>query len=247
MMKLAKRLYRIGMILLFVLIPALAIIFVIVPDADIATEFTLPPHSLIGFVFWPFAAGFFVVFFGTGIALAVGAALLPFYQLNPLLDAVVEADGSATARVRTPADIETAATMVAQQSRKILSPKLTILTVESAIWQPTVRRLAAVSAVCLVDVSRPTEHLLWEIEQLTTVPGADCVFVGHVARLRRFTGGPGVEVLAVAPDSVTGRLERHLAGKEVLGYTTDPEGLERFTRALHTRLESNTHRFRGPK
>jgi hypothetical protein len=29
-------------------------------------------------------------------------------------------------------------------------------------------------------------------------------------------------------------------GREMLAYTTDPAGLERFSRALHTRLESGS-------
>jgi hypothetical protein len=36
-----------------------------------------------------------------------------------------------------------------------------------------------VSDACLIDVSEPTENLLWEIEELTKRFGARCVIIGH--------------------------------------------------------------------
>lgn len=183
-----------------------------------------------------------LLFVATGVAGAVALVLLPFRPLNPLLDTVVQADRSAVRPVRTATDIDLAARLVAEQSSQILSPKLTVLTVETSIWRETVRRLADKSSAYLIDVSRPTEHVLWEIEEMTRNGRGDCVFVGHLDRLRRFTHDARVEVLAVGPDSLQARMERLLAGREVLAYTTDPTGLDRFARALHTRLEAGPDR-----
>ncbi|MGE5156058.1 MAG: hypothetical protein ACM3JP_01005 [Betaproteobacteria bacterium] len=243
--RLAHRLTKVGIIALFIVIPALALIFAVVPDQDVRT-LRFPPDSAVGFLLWPFVGAFLLLWAATGVALAVALVLIPFRPLNPLLDAAVRADGSAVGHVRTAADIDVAAQMVSEQSRQVLSPKLTVLTVHTAIWRDTVRRLAAASSAYLIDVSRPTEHVLWEIEEMTRAGQGDCIFVGHLDRLRRFTGDTRVEVLAVGPGSLQGRLERLLADREVLAYTTDPNGLDRFARALHTRLEAGPGRRPRP-
>jgi hypothetical protein len=199
------------------------------------------------------AATFLFVFLGTLVATGIfmGAvsgvliSTMPFIGPAVLYGAVLRlvgaAEASKTMSVRDAGEITEVAEALSDLARLPISPKLVVVTVDTAVWRQTVTGLATVSAAPLIDVSRPTEHLLWEIEELLRTCGPRCVFVGHVDRLRRFTGrgarGP-VEILAVSAHSVVGRLESLLDGREVLAYTTDRRGRKRLTRALFARFES---------
>ena len=123
--------------------------------------------------------------------------------------------------------------LVAKESRKLLAPRLVVLSVASNVWQQAVERLASVASVLLFDISEPTENLLWEIEELTGPWGSRCIFVGDYDRVQRLAGN------AVArPESLDGRLSVLLDGQEVLGYVTDRRGMKRFARALRGKLQT---------
>ncbi|MEU6419677.1 hypothetical protein [Streptomyces spiralis] len=185
----------------------------------------------------------YVVLLGGALLLmCVGLVALPLVGLlTPLADVpaqVRKADGVTTATVCDRTEIDDVAKALATISRATVSPRIAVLTVETAVWRYAVTSLAGISSAPLIDVSRPTQHLLWEVEELGRLHGSRCVFVGHLDRLRRFTPTTGsIDVLAVTPNSITGRLETLLDGHEVLAYTTDRRGRRRFTRALFARLE----------
>jgi len=85
----------------------------------------------------------------------------------------------------------------------------------------------------VVDVSEPTENVLWEIQNMLPQFGPRCVLIGHYdAVCRLATSDPP------APRGVTaGHLASLLDGREVLAYTNDEQGMRRFARALRANLE----------
>jgi hypothetical protein len=182
------------------------------------------------------AAGSFAVLVVTMAALILA---LPFstvlFFLSSSADAVRDAEQAKTAVVQTAGEIQEAARAIARRSRKVFGPRLVVLRVASPVWQRAVTELASVSSLPLIDVSEPTEHVLWEIEELIRRFGARCVFVGEherVSALAALAEGRSVQ------GSVEQRIARLLEGREVLAYTTDARGLKRFARALRGLLLS---------
>ena len=112
-----------------------------------------------------------------------------------------------------------------------------VLRVASSVWQQTVSRMASVASVPLIDVSEPTENVLWEIDALTARFGSRCVVIGHHDRVSRLAAPPGSGPSAGSLDE---RLARLLDGREVLAYTTDRRGMRRFARALRGTLLSRS-------
>jgi len=108
-----------------------------------------------------------------------------------------------------------------------------VVTVASSIWQPVVRRLTSVSSAVIIDVSEPTNNLLWEIETLAPEMRSRCILVGEQTRLVRMTTGT-----AEQESSPRARLLRLLDGEQVLAYSSDKGNLTRFARSLHARLDS---------
>jgi hypothetical protein len=171
-----------------------------------------------------------------GAMLASMAALLLAFPLSAVLfflsssaDAVRDAERSKTVAVTSMAEIDQAARAIATRSRKVFGPRLVVLRVASHVWQHAVTELAALSSLSLIDVSEPTENVLWEFEELTKRFADRCVVIGQHDR---------VAALATLPDrergstSVEHRLANLLRGREVLAYTADPKGLKRFAKAL---------------
>ena len=105
-----------------------------------------------------------------------------------------------------------------------------MLRVSSAIWQLAVQRVAASARVVVIDVSEPTENVLWEIAELQPIFGARCVLIGQHDRLRQLAA------VSAADGSLHERFLRVLNGRAILAYTTDARGIERFARALSVTL-----------
>src|SRR4029453_11363458 len=88
----------------------------------------------------------------------------------------------------------------------------------------------AISAVPLVDVSEPTDNLLWEIEQMNARFGQRSALVCALDRVGQLTG-------EARPGSVLARVQAQLDGHDVLAYPTDDAGVRRFRHALRSMLE----------
>ena len=81
----------------------------------------------------------------------------------------------------------------------------------------------------VIDISQPTENLLWELQNVLPQFGPRCVLIGHYDEVCRLaTNDP-----RAAPRRL---LAAHLASlldsREVLAYTNDDQGMRRFARAL---------------
>jgi hypothetical protein len=159
---------------------------------------------------------------------------LPFstvlFFLSSTADAVREAERSKTVTVTSATEVQQAALAIVRRSRQVSGPRLVVLRVASNVWQHAVRQLVSVCSVTLIDISDPTENVLWELEELITRRNSKHVFVAHHARAVALASSDA------GLTSVERRLAALLAGREVLAYTTDRRGLRRFARALRDKL-----------
>jgi hypothetical protein len=161
------------------------------------------------------------------VAWGVGTAFL-FFSSFPA-DAVMGAEQAKTREIRTEGDVGIAASAVAERSRRVFGPQLVVLRVASSVWRQTVSRFASVSSVALIDVSEPTENLIWEIEELRTRTRTKCVFICEHQRAEEITS---------SSQPFDQQVARLLELEEILAYTTDRRGRRRFARALRGKLLS---------
>ena len=143
---------------------------------------------------------------------------------------IEQAEGAKLAAIRDREGIATAAARIADQSTKLISPRLFVLHVDSSVWRETVLAFAQRSTVPLIDVSEPSQHLLWEVRELLRRFDGRVVLIGELQQLGRMFDHP-------RPGSPEAALQLALEGREVLGYTTDEPGRRRFARALRATLD----------
>lgn len=162
----------------------------------------------------------------TGIS-ALGVASLGLWHGNR---AVQRAERAKTFTVSDPAEVEPLIDRVRRHAGQIQSPRLIVLRVHDRIWQRVVQELADQASVALVDVSEPTEHLLWEITLLRGDANARLLAVGRRDR---------VEALLDAEDGPAARVRDTLRGEDILVYEarSDRRGVKRFARHLASALE----------
>jgi hypothetical protein len=208
-----------------------------------------PPLDAVG----PTLPGVFAVlamaaalsFAALGVTMAALLVALPLstvlFFLSSSADAVREAERSKTLAVATADEIRRAADDIARRSRRVFGPRLVVLRVASNVWQQAVRELARLSSLTLIDISEPTENVLWEVEALIIRSADQCVLIGQYDRVAALGASPTGEG-ALTP--VERRLAALLGGREVLAYTTDRRGLNRFARALRSKLMA-VHRDAG--
>jgi hypothetical protein len=147
--------------------------------------------------------------------------------------AIRRAESAKTVPIATEAQLEQTALAIARRSRRIIGPRLVVTKVASSIWQLAVRRLASASSAVIIDISEPTDNLLWEVESLRPEMRSRCILVGEQDRLRRMA-----EETAQQGRSPQARLLRLLDGEQVLAYASNQRDLRRFARSLHARLEA---------
>jgi hypothetical protein len=164
------------------------------------------------------------------------AALLLAFPLSTVLfflsssaSSVQEAERSKALAVSSVKEIQQAAHAIALRSRKAFGPRLVVLRVESHVWQHAVSELASLCSLPLIDISDPTESVLWELEELTKRFADSCVLIGQYDRVANLAELPQG---AHGAPPVQRRLASLLQGREVLAYTTDRQGLKRFARSL---------------
>jgi len=175
----------------------------------------------------------------------VGVLLLsiPFVGVSTLLDGVrggvrtAEKDKLRT--IDTLSDAHEAVDQVWMASQRSLAPRLTVLDVDSAVWRETVEEFAHAAEAVVIDVSKPSEHVVWEVEHVQA-GSVRQVFVGHHDLVTRLaTGGP--------PDAADAggveRLRQLLEGETILAYTTGWLGRWRFQRSLYGELEASRTRL----
>lgn len=193
---------------------------------------TLPGvFALLAVVLAGIVIGLGTALMAAPVAWAIGAVFL-FFASFPAA-AVLEAEQGKTREIRDEGDLASAAAAVTEKGRRVFGPQLVVLRVASSVWRQTVSRFALVSSVALIDVSDPTENLVWEIEELTKRSRTKCVFICQRERAEQVVAGS----LEGPYDNQVARL---LELEEILAYTTDRRGRRRFARALRGTLMSQT-------
>jgi len=171
------------------------------------------------------------------IALAVVALILRpvFRPVHRFSATLRRAEQAKVTRVVSQQDVLKVAGAVRDQARRVFSPRLMVLSVDSAVWQKTVKTVANLASVVLIDVSVLTENLLWEVAEVVEDPSTACVLVGHAEGLR---------ALDVIDTPLERRLVELLDGRTILAYETTEQGMTRFANALRATLEAAVSRRR---
>jgi hypothetical protein len=195
---------------------------------------------------WSLPGAFRIFLAVTFIAAAVGLAvsLLAvaafafigwYFVFSWSAERVRRAEQSSRAAIQTTQAIATVGRSIARQARKIFCPRLMVLDVATDLWRATVRHLARDASVILIDVSEPSENLLWEIQEVAAGFGSRCVLVGQYERVRHLATDARE---ALPPEALAARLATLLDNREVLAYTTDRHGMKRFARSLRGKLQT---------
>ena len=218
-------------------------------DSYIAIVFSLLEGRVPLGYFAPSLSGAFAVLatavaFGlVGLFVVLGAMFVAV-PLSPILifasssaDALRKAEEARTRAIRHGLEVDTAVRAIAEQGRQTFAPRLVVLRVATAVWQQSVSELAKVTSASIIDISEPTEHLLWELNELDRVCPGRSIVIGEQERVSRWaqedaaTTIPGLEITPAG--SLDARFAACLEGRDVLAYTTDRAGMRRFARALH--------------
>lgn len=141
------------------------------------------------------------------------------------------AERFATRAIDSDRIIEPTAREIARLSRRVFSPRLVVVRVASPIWQPAVYGLGRVSDVVIIDISHPTDALLWEVTNMKPLFGDRWVLVGAYDQVYALA-----HPHAGLSGDPRGLLARLLEGEEVLAYGHTPADHRRFLRALRNRL-----------
>ncbi len=111
---------------------------------------------------------------------------------------------------------------------KLFAPKIAVVRSIDALWKEAVAGLADISDVVLIDISDPSESLLWEVQMLSRRPDVELVLIGAADRIRalKATGGHDPDDRAVL---------QLLGNRQVLVYDDDRK---RFARQLNHMFEA---------
>lgn len=120
---------------------------------------------------------------------------------------------------------------LAAVAKKVFSPRLIVVTVPGSFWKEAVSGFAAVSMVAVVDVSHPTDPLLWEVATLKPLFAGRLVFVGSRDLVHQLARPP--YEIAGTPQ---GALAQLLDGEEIIAYGPASADRRRFTKALRRRI-----------
>jgi hypothetical protein len=133
-------------------------------------------------------------------------------------------------------DISSVIADVLEQSKKILSPRLVVVRVNSDFWQEVVKDFIEVSAVIIIDVSSTGEGLLWELDALKEHSNKNVILVGEFEAL---DGMLRQNEDRLTKQDLQQRLLQVLDGQTILAYRSEtPKEMERFAKLLRARLNS---------
>jgi len=164
------------------------------------------------------------------LPLLLSLAVLPVSMSSGFIGAAVdEADRGRFAEIDSVEGLPEEMRRVKRRNRRVLAPRLAVLSVSTAIWREAVLGLAGVCRIALIDVSCPTDSIVWEIEQLTRLPRVRCIFVGEHGRLLK------INERHVGRDEVVDATVRLVAGHPVLAYHAGRDS-DDFVRALRSAL-----------
>ncbi len=118
-----------------------------------------------------------------------------------------------------------------QQCSKLFAPRIAVVRVIDALWKEAVSGLADISDAVLIDITQPTESLLWELQMLTRRPDIDLVVIGAADQVRALKASGGFDRDDRASLAVLGP-------RPVLVYGDDRKA---FARELRHMLDATRH------
>lgn len=171
-------------------------------------------------------------FVGLIILMAAMLALFPLFGIvlvaSSSADALKKAESEKKQTILDPWHLSSMVSEISQQSRQTFAARLVVVSVATQIWQETVSAFASMAAASIIDISDPTENLLWELAELERRCAGRFILIGEHARIAGWADG-------ISPDehALSARLTQLLGDRDVLAYTTDHKGMRRFARALY--------------
>jgi hypothetical protein len=183
--------------------------------------------ELIGMIVGEFAAA--LVLGSLALLMVSFFAGIALYSLSAALS-VRRAEKSKKIEIDQRQKLEPLARVATRRGQKIFSPRLIVVRVATAFWQETVRYFIGQCSAVVIDISEPSENLLWEISTLKSDANSRWILVGESKRLERMVAGERTPLHS--------RMFALLDGEEVIAYGADRGGKKRFARALRARLET---------
>ncbi len=117
-----------------------------------------------------------------------------------------------------------------------MAPRAAVVTTDDAIWQPTVQAGVAAASAVVLDLSRPTENVLWEIEQILIPPAPPVAFIGEAEALKAW-----IDVPPADRSPVVDRFHSLLQDRTILAYCMQTGAdLAVFSRSLDNHLGNLT-------
>jgi len=166
-------------------------------------------------------------FVGTSAAVSVSSCL-----------GVIKAELAKRATIRRLDELRRVTALITKKARRIFAPRLVVLSSAGSVWRETVKGLAGVADILLIDVSVPSDNLLWEISTLKADHGRRWILIGESERIAEIVKNAGPKAAGAAM-----RLVDLLDGEEVLTYATGSrKTLRQFAKALRTTCESTSAR-----
>ncbi len=118
-----------------------------------------------------------------------------------------------------------------QQRSKLFAPRIAVVRVIDALWKEAVSGLADISDAVLIDITQPTESLLWELQMLARRPDIELVVIGAADQVRALKASGGFDRDDRASLAVLGP-------RPVLVYGDDRKA---FARELRHMLDATQH------
>lgn len=195
-----------------------------------------PFSAFIGAFFGTLVAGLVILafifsFLLIGVSLSASAALFSWNTWRQ----VRKAERSKALSIVEENRIAAILTEVINRTKRIFAARLTVLRVSGKFWQEVVRRLVMSADAIVVDISEPSDNLLWEIATLEENDGVTAVYVGQLHKVKELITD---QSLGDGPDHVMKQLKELLKDKEVLVYESEPKGaMRKFAGNLAAYLE----------
>lgn len=200
-------------------------------EANISAFFS----TIFSFIFW---VGFLFLLSGlllgtTLLFAAVSASSTLFYGVSYRYASRPEHNKAW--QVLREKDIDATYKRINKMFSATFAPRLVVLKVADGIWQLVVRESFKHVHISIIDISHPTEHLLWEIRTAKEQKNLPYVLIGSQERMIQMVNSPhdGLTVVEL-------QLTEILDGEMVLMYNvSDKNGMNDF--AVYLRRYMSSH------
>lgn len=146
--------------------------------------------------------------------------------------AVGRAERSKSWRMDTPGVVEPVADAIGRRARMVHAPRMFVVRASDRVWQRAVRALADHADAVIIDISRPTENLLWEIRELHQRHDVNWVLV---------CAADAPVVTPATTDESMQTLHSLISDEQVLVYAPGQPQDRRFARSLRNQLDRSVH------